>query len=155
MEASKEETCQIRRFTVIHRYTWQLSNCYSSEPREIEYFMTNCKVFVMLRETVLMGGSGRGNKYIKNRIGLSNLTNPASTSQVQSFDSIYDFFYSNFALCITPKVDSFSNIMSTTIAIAGGTGNVGRTISDALVATAKYNVILLGRGVSEHLSSTT
>lgn len=45
--------------------------------------------------------------------------------------------------------------MSTTIAIAGGTGNVGRTISDALVATAKYKVILLARGVSEYLSLTT
>ncbi|OPB42119.1 hypothetical protein A0O28_0032360 [Trichoderma guizhouense] len=42
--------------------------------------------------------------------------------------------------------------MSTTIAIAGGTGNVGRTISDALVATAKYKVILLARGASKDLS---
>ncbi|QYT01023.1 NmrA domain-containing protein [Trichoderma simmonsii] len=42
--------------------------------------------------------------------------------------------------------------MSTTIAIAGGTGNVGRTISDALVATGKYKVILLGRGASKDLS---
>ncbi|KAM6480970.1 hypothetical protein HDV62DRAFT_398271 [Trichoderma sp. SZMC 28011] len=42
--------------------------------------------------------------------------------------------------------------MSTTIAIAGGTGNVGRTISDALVATAKYKVILLARGASEDSS---
>ncbi|KAL6832780.1 hypothetical protein V8C40DRAFT_145132 [Trichoderma camerunense] len=42
--------------------------------------------------------------------------------------------------------------MSTTIAIAGGTGNVGRTISDAVVATGKYKVILLGRGPSKDLS---
>ncbi|KAL7913111.1 hypothetical protein GGI35DRAFT_491340 [Trichoderma velutinum] len=42
--------------------------------------------------------------------------------------------------------------MSTTIAIAGGTGNIGRTISDALVATAKYKVILLARGASKDLS---
>ncbi|KAL6809366.1 hypothetical protein GGI42DRAFT_340498 [Trichoderma sp. SZMC 28013] len=42
--------------------------------------------------------------------------------------------------------------MSTTIAIAGGTGNIGRTISDALVATAKYKVILLGRGAPKDLS---
>lgn len=37
--------------------------------------------------------------------------------------------------------------MSTTIAIAGGTGNIGKTISDALVATAKYKVIVLARKV--------
>ncbi|PNP53746.1 hypothetical protein THARTR1_05870 [Trichoderma harzianum] len=42
--------------------------------------------------------------------------------------------------------------MSTTIAIAGGTGNIGRTISDALVATAKYKVILLARGAPKDLS---
>lgn len=37
--------------------------------------------------------------------------------------------------------------MSTTIAIAGGTGNIGKTISDALVAAAKYKVIVLAREV--------
>lgn len=37
--------------------------------------------------------------------------------------------------------------MSTTIAIAGGAGNVGRTISDALVAAAEYKVIVLAREV--------
>ncbi|KAM0470208.1 hypothetical protein ACHAPX_010094 [Trichoderma viride] len=35
--------------------------------------------------------------------------------------------------------------MSTTIVIAGGSGNVGRTISDALVAAAKHKVIVLAR----------
>jgi hypothetical protein len=39
------------------------------------------------------------------------------------------------------------SIMSTTIAIAGGTGNIGKTISDALVAAAKYKVIVLARKV--------
>lgn len=37
--------------------------------------------------------------------------------------------------------------MSTTIAIAGGTGNIGKTISDALVAAVKYKVIVLAREV--------
>ncbi|KAK4074703.1 uncharacterized protein Triagg1_4852 [Trichoderma aggressivum f. europaeum] len=42
--------------------------------------------------------------------------------------------------------------MPTTIAIAGGTGNIGKTISDALVATAKYKVIVLARGAPKDLS---
>lgn len=37
--------------------------------------------------------------------------------------------------------------MSTTIAIAGGTGNIGKAISDAIVAAAKYKVIVLAREV--------
>lgn len=40
--------------------------------------------------------------------------------------------------------------MSTTIAIAGGTGNIGKTISDALVAAAKYKVIVLAREVKTY-----
>lgn len=47
--------------------------------------------------------------------------------------------------------------MSTTIAIAGGAGNVGRTISDALIAAAKYKVIVLARQVktNDHSSLKT
>ncbi|PNP48445.1 hypothetical protein TGAMA5MH_00483 [Trichoderma gamsii] len=44
--------------------------------------------------------------------------------------------------------------MSTTIAIAGGSGNVGRTISDALVAAAKYKVIVLAREAPKDWSSS-
>ncbi|GFP60409.1 oxidoreductase BOA1 [Trichoderma asperellum] len=42
--------------------------------------------------------------------------------------------------------------MSTTIAIAGGTGNIGKTISDALVAAAKYKVIVLAREAPKNWS---
>lgn len=35
-----------------------------------------------------------------------------------------------------------------TIAIAGGTGQLGRALVDALVAQGKYEVIVLARGVS-------
>ncbi|RFU80282.1 nmra-like family [Trichoderma arundinaceum] len=35
--------------------------------------------------------------------------------------------------------------MAITVAIAGGAGNIGKSISDALVASGKYRVILLGR----------
>lgn len=80
-------------------------NCYSSEPSEIEHVMTNCNLLVMLRGIALMGVSGRRNKYIKNRIGFGNLTNPASISPIQLFVSIYDFF-STIALCTTPQVVS-------------------------------------------------
>lgn len=34
-----------------------------------------------------------------------------------------------------------------TVAVAGGTGNVGRTIVDALIQSQKHNVIVLTRKV--------
>ncbi|KAL6887106.1 hypothetical protein GGI43DRAFT_267301 [Trichoderma evansii] len=42
--------------------------------------------------------------------------------------------------------------MPTTIAIAGGTGNIGKTISDALAATGKYKVIVLARETPKNWS---
>ncbi|KAK5994724.1 Oxidoreductase BOA1-like protein [Cladobotryum mycophilum] len=40
------------------------------------------------------------------------------------------------------------------VAIAGGTGNVGRTIVETLIESAKHRVIVLGRGESSSTSTT-
>lgn len=37
--------------------------------------------------------------------------------------------------------------MSSLIAVAGGTGNLGRTIVEAIVADGKFEVVILGRKV--------
>ncbi|KAF5227773.1 hypothetical protein FANTH_14679 [Fusarium anthophilum] len=39
------------------------------------------------------------------------------------------------------------------VAVAGGTGNVGRTIVEALLATAKHEVLILGRKINSKLST--
>lgn len=77
---------------------------------------------------------------------------PASNSSTQLFVSIYKFFrsYSTITIFINLASPSPPSIMSTTIAIAGGTGNIGKTISDALVAAAKYKVIVLAREVKTY-----
>lgn len=72
-----------------------------------------------------------------------------SNLQVLSLTFKNHYSYRNKKQAFSP-----SNIMSTTIAIAGGTGNIGKTISDALVATGKYKVIVLAREVEiNYLSS--
>jgi nucleoside-diphosphate-sugar epimerase len=38
----------------------------------------------------------------------------------------------------------------TTVAVAGGTGGVGKTLVEALEQQSKFRVIVLSRSVSEH-----
>jgi short-subunit dehydrogenase len=40
----------------------------------------------------------------------------------------------------------------TTVAIAGGTGGIGKTIVEELARAKKYNIIVLSRGVRNCLS---
>lgn len=82
---------------------------------------------------------------------------PATNSSTQLV-SIYSFFPFHLKKkTILIQLEAFLplNIMSTTIAIAGGSGNVGRTISDALVAAAKHKVIVLAREVKTNHDSSS
>lgn len=87
------------------------------------------------------------------------MLHPATSSSTQLFVSIYKFFPLKLENSIFIQLEAFLplSIMPTTIAIAGGAGNVGRTISDALVAAAEYKVIVLAREVktNDHSSLKT
>lgn len=55
-------------------------------------------------------------------------------------------------ICSNIDMNSIRNVGKAVIAVAGGTGGVGKTIIEALSLEPKYQVLVLSRSVSEHQS---